>query len=148
MKLNRRGFFGVTAGAALAAPTVAKTSVVGSGASNAFNGNVGLGSGSMSAPPAADDDWRLKQIVSLVQQARGKRVPERESELQIYSTAEHKMNAQLQQIDALKSVAPHRKHMMAHHAVQRERDRQDRHFAVHRLLYEFNIPEMLWKDYE
>lgn len=146
MKLNRRGFFGISAGAALAAPTVAKKPLSGGLNANSIAGGMSLARASPTDP--AEDEWRLKQIVNLVRNARGKRSPEQESERQTFINTEHRMNSRFQEIDSLKSVSPRHKHIMADRASERERDRADKRFAVHRLLHEFKIPEVLWKDYE
>lgn len=148
MKTNRRGFFGLSAGALLAGPSAAK---------GLANSGSGLGYG-MSLPSAGfgavekevpdDGEWKIKHIVRLVRKVNGKRTEEEEAERALYSNDDFTRRAMLEQIDGLKSVSATYKNRMAHAAVRREADANERRHAAHELLHHFKIPQALWKDYE
>lgn len=143
MAINRRGFFGITAGAIAAGPSAAKGVVSGEiMATRVPTTHTGI----EAAGSIHDDDWRVKRIDQLLRMVNGKRDPKEVMEADIYGVnADNFGKSVLAGIDGLRSVSLGHKHKMAGEAMKRQRDRNDRQHAIYQLLYEFNIPRSMWE---
>lgn len=148
MKLNRRGFIGFSAGAAIAGPTVAQSAVSSGLAKNSqfidWEGQDGSG---ICAASDSEADWKRERARELVRAAYGKFNEREKASFELYGQSDFAQRAKLEEIECLRSVSSAAKYRMADaYYIRREKVRR-RKRAIYDLRYELQIPEALWETY-